>query len=118
MNFFDVSIPGLELTVVQADGQNVRPVKVRELRMGNGETYDVIVKPTERKAYTLFAATSGRIGFARGTLAPELGMEGDYTAIGMLQRLVHLLQALLGLPQLLQLQEIFLVVARHLRPGV
>lgn len=82
MNFFDVSIPGLELTVVQADGQNVRPVKVRELRMGNGETYDVIVKPTERKAYTLFAATSGRIGFARGTLAPELGMEGEIPALG------------------------------------
>jgi len=82
MNFFDVSIPGLELTVVQADGQNVRPVKVRELRMGNGETYDVIVKPTERKAYTLFAATSGRIGFARGTLAPELGMEGEIPRMG------------------------------------
>jgi CopA family copper-resistance protein len=82
MNFFDVSIPGLELTVVQADGQNVRPVKVRELRMGNGETYDVIVQPTERKAYTLFAATSGRIGFARGTLAPELGMEGEIPPMG------------------------------------
>ena len=82
MNFFDVSIPGLDLTVVQADGQNVRPVKVRELRMGNGETYDVIVKPTERKAYTLFAATSGRIGFARGTLAPELGMAGEIPPMG------------------------------------
>jgi CopA family copper-resistance protein len=82
MNFFDVSIPGLDLTVVQADGQNVRPVKVRELRMGNGETYDVIVQPTERKAYTLFAATSGRIGFARGTLAPELGMEGEIPTLG------------------------------------
>ena len=82
MNFFDVSIPGLDLTVVQADGQNVRPVKVRELRMGNGETYDVIVQPKERKAYTLFAATSGRIGFARGTLAPELGMEGEIPPLG------------------------------------
>ncbi len=82
MNFFDVSIPGLEMTVVAADGQNVRPVKVRELRMGNGETYDVIVQPTERKAYTLFAATAGRIGFARGTLAPEAGMEGVIPPLG------------------------------------
>lgn len=82
MNFFDVSIPGLEMTVVQADGQNVRPVKVRELRMGNGETYDVIVQPKEHKAYTLFAATAGRIGFARGTLAPEAGMEGEIPPIG------------------------------------
>ncbi len=82
MNFFDVSVPGLEMTVVAADGQNVRPVKVRELRMGNGETYDVIVQPTERKAYTLFAATAGRIGFARGTLAPEAGMEGVIPLLG------------------------------------
>lgn len=82
MNFFDVSIPGLEMTVVQADGQNVRPVKVRELRMGNGETYDVIVQPKEHKAYTLFAATAGRIGFARGTLAPEAGMEGEIPPLG------------------------------------
>lgn len=82
MNFFDVSIPGLEMSVVQADGQNVRPVKVRELRMGNGETYDVIVQPKEHKAYTLFAATAGRIGFARGTLAPEAGMEGEIPPLG------------------------------------
>ncbi|WOB10913.1 copper resistance system multicopper oxidase [Piscinibacter gummiphilus] len=94
MNFFDVSIPGLELTVVQADGQNVRPVRVRELRMGNGETYDVIVQPTERKAYTLFAATSGRIGFARGTLAPELGMEGEIPPMG--QRPVRTMDEMAG----------------------
>lgn len=75
MNFFDFSIPGLTMTVVASDGLHVQPVDVNELRIGVGETYDVIVTPKEHKAYTIFAATTGRIGFARGTLAPEAGME-------------------------------------------
>lgn len=82
MNFFDVSIPGLDLTVVAADGQNVSPVKVRELRIGNGETYDVIVQPREKKAYTIFAASMARTGYARGTLAPELGMQAPIPDLG------------------------------------
>jgi len=80
MNFFDFSIPGLSMTVVAADGLHVRPVTVNELRLGVGETYDVIVEPRERRAYTLFAETSGRVGFARGTLAPEAGMEAPIPA--------------------------------------
>ncbi len=74
MNLYDVRIPGLPMTVVQADGQNVNPVEVDEFRIGNGETYDVIVQPKEAKAYTIFVPTIARIGYARGTLAPELGM--------------------------------------------
>ncbi len=70
MNFFDVSIPGLTMTVVASDGLHVQPVEVNEFRIGVGETYDVIVTPRENKAYTVFAETTGRIGFARGTLAP------------------------------------------------
>ncbi len=73
--FYDVRIPGLKLTVVQADGQNVRPVKVRELRMGNGETYDVIVQPKD-DAYTIFAQSMDRTGYARGTLAVREGAAG------------------------------------------
>jgi CopA family copper-resistance protein len=74
--FFDVRIPGLKLVVVQADGQNVEPVMVDELRMGAAETYDVIVAPADARAYTLLAETSDRSGFALGTLAPRLGMRG------------------------------------------
>jgi CopA family copper-resistance protein len=74
MTFFDVRIPGLKMTVVQADGQNVQPVMVDELRMGVAETYDVIVEPVEKCAYTVFAETMDRSGYARGTLAPRAGM--------------------------------------------
>ena len=43
MTYFDVRIPGLEMTVVAADGQNIEPVTVDEFRMAVAETYDVIV---------------------------------------------------------------------------
>ncbi|MFP8966728.1 copper resistance system multicopper oxidase [Pokkaliibacter sp. CJK22405] len=74
MSYFDVRIPGLKMTVVQADGNQVEPVSVDELRIAVAETYDVIVEPTEDKAYTLFAQTVSRGGFARATLAPRAGM--------------------------------------------
>ncbi|MBW7469808.1 copper resistance system multicopper oxidase [Marinobacter sp. M216] len=76
MAYFDIRIPGLEMTVVQADGNNVQPVTVDEFRIGVAETYDVIVRPKTAEAYTIFAESMGRSGYARATLAPEEGMEG------------------------------------------
>ncbi len=73
-SYFDVRIPGLAMTVVQADGQNVEPVTVDELRISIAETYDVLVTPREDRAYTVFAEAMDRSGFARGTLAPRVGM--------------------------------------------
>jgi CopA family copper-resistance protein len=77
MTFYDVRIPGLTMTVVQVDGQNIQPVVVDELRMGPAETYDVIVEPVEDRAYTIFAETMDRSGYARGTLAPRPGMSAE-----------------------------------------
>lgn len=77
MTYFDFRIPGLSMLVVAADGNIVQPVKVDELRIGVAETYDVIVRPTEDIAYTLFAESMGRTAFARGTLAPRAGMVAD-----------------------------------------
>jgi CopA family copper-resistance protein len=74
VTFFDVRIPGLPMTVVQADGQNVKPVTMDEFRIGVAETYDVIVEPKNDRAYTIFAEAMDRSGFARGTLAPRQGM--------------------------------------------
>jgi CopA family copper-resistance protein len=77
MTYFDLRIPGLKMTVVAADGNDVQPVTVDELRIGVAETYDVIVRPTEERAYTIFAESMGRTGYARGTLAPREGMEAE-----------------------------------------
>lgn len=71
--FYDVRIPGLKLTVVSADGVMVEPVTVDEFRFGPGETYDVLVQPGDA-AYTLFAQSMDRTGYARGTLAPRAGL--------------------------------------------
>ena len=77
MSIFDVRIPGLELSVVQADGNDIQPVTVDEFRIGTAETYDVIVQPNADHAYTIFAQAEDRSGFARGTLAPRAGMQGE-----------------------------------------
>ena len=74
MTIFDVRIPGLRMTVVAADGQPVRPVTVDEFRIGNAECYDVIVQLPDDRAWTIFAQSMDRSGFARGTLAPRPGM--------------------------------------------
>ncbi|MHB1023088.1 MAG: copper resistance system multicopper oxidase [Acidobacteriaceae bacterium] len=74
MTFFDVRIPGLQMTVVQADGNDIEPVTVDEFRMGVAEVYDVIVQPKENAAYTIFAQSEDRSGYARGTLTPSLSM--------------------------------------------
>lgn len=79
MSFFDVRIPGLKMTVVQVDGQDVEPVTVDEFRIGPGETYDVLVTPRD-EAYTIFAQSMDRTGFARGTLAPRAGMTAEVPA--------------------------------------
>ena len=77
MTTFNVRIPGLPLTVVQADGQNVMPVTVDEFQIGVAETYDVIVTPSEDKAFTLVGEAIDRSGMARATLAPRAGMAGE-----------------------------------------
>jgi CopA family copper-resistance protein len=72
MTLFNVRIPGLPMTVVQADGNDVEPVVVDEFRVGVAEIYDVIVQPSAGRAYTIFAQAEDRTGFARGTLTPAL----------------------------------------------
>jgi CopA family copper-resistance protein len=75
MTYFDLKIPGLNMTVVQADGQDVEPVSVEELQIAVAETYDVVVEPEAGQTYTIFAQTLDRSGFVRGTLAERDGAE-------------------------------------------
>ena len=80
MTNFNLRIPGLKLTIVQADGLNVRPVTVDEFQIAVAETYDVIVEP-EARAYTLVAEAWDRSGMARATLAPQVGMVAPVPAL-------------------------------------
>ncbi len=69
---FDVRVPGLPMTVVQVSGQWIQPVETDEFRIANAETYDVIVAP-EARPYTIFAETTDRSGYAKGTLTTQEG---------------------------------------------
>jgi len=77
MSIFNVRIPGLSMTVVNADGENVRPVEIDEFQISVAETYDVIVQPADDRAYTIVAESVDRSGMGRATLAPRLGMEAE-----------------------------------------
>jgi CopA family copper-resistance protein len=93
MSYFDVRIPGLKMTVVAADGQNVHPVTVDEFRIATAETYDVIVEPSGQDAFTIFAQSMDRTGFAAGTLATR---EGLRAAVPELDRRAMLTMADMG----------------------
>jgi CopA family copper-resistance protein len=70
---FNVRIPDLPMTIVQADGQNVQPVTVDEFQIGVAETFDVVVTPQDR-AYSFVSESIDRSGLGRATLAPRPGM--------------------------------------------
>jgi CopA family copper-resistance protein len=77
MSIFNIRLPGLPMTVVAADGIDVRPVTVDELQIAAAETYDVIVTPREDRAYTFVAEAMDRSGMGRATLAPRPGMSAE-----------------------------------------
>ena len=77
---FNVRIPDLAMTVVAADGQNVRPVTVDEFQIGVAETFDVIVTPGDR-AYSFVSESIDRSGLGRATLAPRAGMSAPVPPI-------------------------------------
>src|SRR5262249_9240999 len=59
---------------VQTDGKEVDPGTVDELRISVAETYDVVVQPQDASAFTIFAQSADRTGYARGTLVAREGM--------------------------------------------
>jgi CopA family copper-resistance protein len=81
MSIFDVRIPGLSMIVVAADGQHVEPVEIEEFRLSAAETLDVIVEPSGADAFTIFAQSMDRAGFARGTLAVTEGATAPVPAL-------------------------------------
>ena len=89
MTIFDIRIPGLKMTVVASDGQNIEPVTIDEFRIGVAETYDVIVEPSDDSAYTVFAQSIDRTGFTRGTLTPDIGLTSSIPKMDFAPVLAH-----------------------------
>lgn len=74
MTIFNFRIPGLPMTVVQADGLHVQPVDTDEIQIGVAETYDVIVEPKRARPFAIVAESIDRSGQAVATLAPRPDM--------------------------------------------
>lgn len=89
MSFFDVRIPGLKMRVIAADGQDIEPVTVDEFRLGTAETIDVIVEPDADRAWTIFAQSLDRSGYARGTLTTDPAMTAEVPAMDSVPELSH-----------------------------
>ncbi|WP_339693042.1 copper resistance system multicopper oxidase [uncultured Parasphingorhabdus sp.] len=81
MTFFNIRLPGLPMTVVQADGVNVQPVEVDELQIGVAETYDVIVTPSEAGAFAIAAESMDRSGMAQASLTSQPGRKAAFPAL-------------------------------------
>jgi FtsP/CotA-like multicopper oxidase with cupredoxin domain len=81
MTFFNLRIPGLAMTVIAADGQNVKPVEVDEFQIGTAETYDVIVEPRAEEAYAIVAESMDRSGMALAMLASRPGARAGVPAL-------------------------------------
>ncbi|KWV91899.1 copper resistance system multicopper oxidase [Erythrobacter sp. YT30] len=72
MTFFNVRIPGVPMTVIQTDGQDVDEVEVDEFQIGVAETYDVIVQP-EDGSHAIVAEAMDRSGMGVASLTSYKG---------------------------------------------
>lgn len=72
MTFFNVRIPGVPMTVIEADGQPVNPVEVDEFQIGVAETYDVIVAPQDG-SHAIVAEAMDRSGMGVASLTSHSG---------------------------------------------
>ena len=72
MTFFNVRIPGVPMTVIQADGQDVDEVQVDEFQIGVAETYDVIVSPPDG-SHAIVAEAMDRSGMGVASLTSHKG---------------------------------------------
>ena len=72
MTFFNVRIPGVPMTVIQADGQDVEEVETDEFQIGVAETYDVIVTPPAG-AHAIVAEAMDRSGMGIASLTSTPG---------------------------------------------
>ncbi|KWV95444.1 copper resistance system multicopper oxidase [Erythrobacter sp. AP23] len=72
MTFFNVRIPGVPMTVIQADGMDVAEVEVDEFQIGVAETYDVIVAPLAG-SHAIVAEAMDRSGMGVASLTSHAG---------------------------------------------
>lgn len=100
-SYFYVSIGGARMEVISADGQDITPVRSKELQLGMAETYDVLFTVPEHKNFELRATAQDVTGFgsawigmgekvhAPDKLKPDLYAPMDHSAMGGHQSMDH-----------------------------
>lgn len=90
--FFHLQFAGGPLTIVSADGQDVKPLKKERVLIGVAETYDVLVRPPGPGAYELRATahdgsawTSIWVGNGERHAAPTVPHANLYMSMGKLK---------------------------------
>lgn len=63
-SYFYVSLGGLPMKVISADGTDIEPIHAEEILIGMAETYDVLFTVPENKNYELRATVQDVTGFA------------------------------------------------------
>ncbi len=66
--FFRIKIPGAKLKIVTVDGNYVKPLIVNSIKIGPGETYNVLVKIKQKRPYIVYAESLDKVGAAYGVL--------------------------------------------------
>lgn len=62
--YFYISLAGLPMKVVSADGTDINPIEAKEILIGMAETYDVLFTVPENRNYELRATAQDVTGFA------------------------------------------------------
>ena len=65
-SYFYVSLGGLPMKVISADGVDIEPIVTNEVLMGMAETYDILFTVPEHKNYELRATVQDVTGYASG----------------------------------------------------
>ena len=63
-SYFNIEFAGGPLTLISADGMDIKPVKVKRLKIAIAETYDAILSIPESKSYELRATSEDGTGFS------------------------------------------------------
>lgn len=75
---FRIKIPGSNMIVVQADGNDVKPYSTKELTISPAETYDVLIKIEKSKPYIIYAGSKDAVGNAYGALKTAPNQPVDF----------------------------------------
>lgn len=78
---FNIKIPNTFMQLIQVQGNDIKPIKLKKLSIAPGETYDVLVKIKDSKAKIIYAESLDKRGKALGALVTNNSTPVDYKKV-------------------------------------